>query len=146
MQVYIGSDHAGYNLKQTIKKHLEEKGVKLTDLGSFSGEESVDYPDIAREVSEKVLEYPGTFGIMVCGTGQGSAMACNRYDGIRAAVCTTTYLAEMARKHNHANILCLGERSTEEHLALKIVDTFLETDIDPDERHKRRVEKIDKNE
>ena len=144
MEIYIGSDHAGYNLKQTVKKHLEEKDLKVTDLGSFSGEESVDYPDIAREVAEKVLEYPGSFGIMICGTGQGSCMAANRFKGIRAALCTSTYLAEMARKHNHANFLCLGERSTEEHLALQIVDTFLETDIDPDERHKRRVDKFDK--
>lgn len=144
MEIYIGSDHAGYNLKQAIKKHLEEKDMEVIDLGSFNGEESVDYPDIAREVVEKVLEYPGTFGIMICGTGQGSAMAANRNKGIRAALCTSEYMAEMARKHNYANILCLGERTTEEDLALKIVDKFLETPVDPDERHKRRVAKFDK--
>ena len=143
MEIYIGSDHAGYNLKQAVKKHLEEKDIKITDLGSFSGEEAVDYPDIAREVSEKVLEYPGTFGIMICGTGQGSAMMCNRNKGIRAALCNTENLAEMARQHNHANVLCLGERTTETDLALKIVDTFLNTPIDNDERHKRRVDKLD---
>jgi ribose 5-phosphate isomerase B len=143
MEVYIGSDHAGYNLKQTVKKYLEGKDIKITDLGSFNGEESVDYPDIAREVSEKVLEYPGTIGIMICGTGQGSAMMCNRNKGIRAALCTTENLAEMARQHNHANVLCLGERSTDSDLALKIVDKFLETPTDDNERHKRRVKKLD---
>ncbi|MFC1655473.1 ribose 5-phosphate isomerase B [Patescibacteria group bacterium] len=143
MEIYIGSDHAGYKLKQAVKKHLEEREVKVTDLGSFNGEESVDYPDIAREVVEKVLEYPGTFGIMICGTGQGSAMMANRHKGIRAALCTSEELAEMAKRHNHANMLCLGERTTEEGLALKIVDKFLDTPVDPDERHKRRVDKFD---
>jgi ribose 5-phosphate isomerase B len=143
MHVYIGSDHAGYNLKQAIKDHLKNKGYEVTDLGSFSGEESVDYPDIAREVSEKVLEYPGSLGIMICGTGQGSAMMCNRHKGIRAALCTSEYMAEMARKHNHANVLCLGERTTQVADALKIVDTFFSTDYDNDERHKRRVAKLD---
>ncbi len=144
MEIYIGSDHAGYKLKQVVKKHLEEKGIKITDLGSFASEEAVDYPVIAREVCEKVLEYPNSFGIMICGTGQGSAMASNRHKGIRAALCNTTYLAEMARKHNHANVLCMGERTTEEHLALEIVDKFLETNPDEEERHKKRVEMFDK--
>lgn len=143
MEIYIGSDHAGYNLKQVVKKHLEEKGLKTTDLGSFSGEESVDYPIIAREVCEKVVEYPNTMGIMICGTGQGSAMACNRHKGIRAALCTSVELAEMSRRHNHANVLCMGERTTEESLALEIVDKFLETQPDPEKRHKDRVDMFD---
>ncbi|MBA4336374.1 ribose 5-phosphate isomerase B [bacterium] len=144
MEIYIGSDHAGYKLKQAVKKHLEGKEIKVTDLGSFESEESVDYPIIAREVCEKVLEYPNTMGIMICGTGQGSAMACNRHKGIRAALCNTTYLAEMARKHNYANVLCMGERTTEEPLALEIVDKFLETKPDTEERHKKRVDMFDK--
>lgn len=143
MEIYIGSDHAGYNLKQVVKKHLAEKEIKVVDLGCFSGEGSVDYPIIAREVCEKVLEYPNSMGIMICGTGQGSAMACNRHKGIRAALCTTTYLAEMSRRHNYANVLCLGERTTEEQLALEIVDKFLETKPDPEERHKKRVDMFD---
>ena len=143
MQIYIGSDHAGYNLKQKIKQHLEAKGDEVTDLGSFKAEDAIDYPDIAREVGEKVLEYPGAFGIMVCGTGQGSCMMLNRMKGIRGALCTSEYLAEKAREHNHANVLCLGERSTEEDLALKIVDKFLSTDVSPEERHKLRVDKFD---
>lgn len=143
MEIYIGSDHAGYNLKQAVKKYLEEKGIKVLDLGCFSGEESADYPIIAREVSEKVLEYPNSMGIMICGTGQGSAMACNRHKGIRAALCTSVELAEMARRHNHANVLCMGERTTPVPLALQIVDKFLETEPDPEERHKKRVDMLD---
>lgn len=142
-EIFIGSDHAGYNLKKAVKNHLGED-YKVTDLGAFN-QESVDYSDIAREVSEKVLEYPGSVGIMICGTGQGSAMACNRHKGIRAALCTTVELAEMARRHNHANILCMGERTTEESLAMKIVDAFLTTEPDQEERHKRRVDKFDTN-
>jgi len=145
MQIYIGSDHAGYEMKKSLKEYLQNKENKVTDLGAFSGEESVDYPDLTREVVEKVLEYPGAFGIMICGTGQGSAMAANRFKKIRAALCDSEYLAEMARAHNHANVLCLGARVIDLTLAVKIVDKFLNTHEDNDERHKRRVEKIDKN-
>ena len=144
MEIYIGSDHAGYKLKQAVKTHLEAKDIKVIDLGSFNGEDSVDYPIIAREVCEKVLEYPNSFGIMICGTGQGSAMACNRMKGVRAALSTSVELAEMSRRHNHANVLCLGERTTDEALALEIVDKFLDTQPDPEERHKNRVDMFDK--
>jgi len=145
MEIFIGSDHAGYEMKKSIKEYLQGKEIKVTDLGAFSGEKAVDYPDITREVVEKVLEYPGSLGIMICGTGQGSAMAANRFKKIRAALCDSEYLAEMARAHNHANVLCLGARVIDVELAKKITDKFLITKPDPDERHKRRVEKIDKN-
>jgi len=141
--VFIGCDHAGYQLKQAIKKHLDREDLKVTDLGAFS-EESVDYPDITKEVVEKVIEYPNSFGIMICGTGQGTAMTANRERGIRAAVCTNEYMAQMAREHNHANMLCLGQRVIDEDMALKIVDKFLETKFDMDERHVRRVKKIER--
>jgi ribose 5-phosphate isomerase B len=144
MDIFIGSDHAGYEMKKALKEYLQDK-YKITDLGAFSGEESVDYPDIAREVVEKVLEYPGSFGIIICGTGQGSAMAANRFSKIRAALCDSEYLAEMARAHNHANVLCLGARVIDIPLAKKIVDKFFGTNPDNDDRHKRRIEKIDKN-
>lgn len=143
MEFYLGSDHAGYNLKQAVKKHLEEKGHKVIDLGSFNGEDAVDYPDIAREVAEKLQEYPETLGIMICGTGQGSAMVMNRHKGVRAALCNTLELAERAREHNHANALCMGERTTPEDLALQIVDKFIETPVSKEERHARRVDMID---
>jgi ribose 5-phosphate isomerase B len=144
MHIYIGSDHAGYNLKKDIKKYIDEKeGYDITDLGSFS-EESVDYPDIVREVTQKVLEYPKTLGIVICGTGQGSCMTANKERGIRAALCTNEYLAQKAREHNHANVLCMGERVTGTGVAKGIVDRFLGTDIDESERHVRRVKKIEK--
>lgn len=145
MEIFMGSDHAGYEMKKSLKEYLSGKGIKVTDLGAFSGEESVDYPDLTREVVEKVLEYPGTFGIMICGTGQGSAMAANRFKKIRAALCDSEFLAEMARSHNHANVLCLGARVIDIPLAEKIVEKFLNTKPDMDERHKRRVKKIDAN-
>ncbi|MFC1810410.1 ribose 5-phosphate isomerase B [Patescibacteria group bacterium] len=143
MEIFIGSDHAGYKLKQAVKKHLEEKDHKTIDLGTFN-EEPADYPEIAREVAEKVQEHPKAIGIMVCGTGQGSAMALNRHKKVRAALCNTEELAKMAREHNYANVLCLGERTTQESLALKIVDTFLETQPSSEERHKKRVEMFDR--
>ena len=142
MEIFIGCDHAGYDLKQRVKEHLAQKNIKCTDLGTFSTD-AVDYPDITREVCEKVLEYPGAFGIMICGTGQGSAMTANRFKKIRAALCNTTELAKWARSHNYANMLCLGARTTDPELALGIVDTFLETPTDPAERHQRRVDKMD---
>jgi ribose 5-phosphate isomerase B len=143
MDIYVGSDHAGYNLKQAVKKHLEEKGNKVIDLGSFSPDDPVDYSDIAREVAEKIQENQDAFGIIICGTGQGSAMAANRHKKVRAALCDTVELAEMSRRHNYANVLCMGERTTDQALALQIVDKFLETEPDSDERHKRRIEKFD---
>jgi len=145
MEIFIGSDHAGYEMKKGLKEYIKSKEIKVTDLGAFDGEKSIDYPDISREVVEKVIEYPGSLGIMICGTGQGSAMAANRFKRIRAALCDSEYLAEMARAHNHANVLCLGSRVIDILLAKKIVDKFLNTKPDMDERHKRRVEKIDKN-
>lgn len=143
MIFYIGSDHAGFNLKGAVKKHLEEKGHKVIDLGTYNAEDPVDYPDIAREVAEKLQEYPDTLGIMICGTGQGSAMAMNRHPKVRAALCNTVELAEKAREHNHANALCMGERTTPEDLAMQIVDKFIETPVSGEERHKRRVDMID---
>lgn len=143
MDFYLGSDHAGYNLKQAVKKHLEEEGFRIFDLGSFEGEDAVDYPDIAREVAEKIQEHQDAMGVMICGTGQGSAMALNRHKKVRAALCNTVELAEMSRKHNYANVLVMGERTTPEDLAIKIVDKFIETQPDSEERHKRRVDMLD---
>jgi len=140
--VYIGSDHAGYNLKEELKKYFEPKGVKLLDLGTFTTD-SIDYPDIAREVSEKVLENPKSLGILICGTGIGMMMTANKNAGIRAAVCTHELMAKMARAHNNANILCLGSRIIGVELARHITEIFLETPFEEEERHVRRVGKID---
>lgn len=140
MTIYIGSDHGGYDLKQAIKKHLDEKGVEYIDLGCFSND-PVDYPDVAREVCEKVYEH-NAFGILICGTGLGMSMAANRRKGIRAAVVVNEEMVELARRHNNANVLCLGGRILDEELAVKIVDKFFGTEFEGG-RHAERVQKIE---
>lgn len=143
--VYIGSDHAGFANKNELKKYLVETGREVTDLGCFS-EESVDYPDIAREVGEKVLESPGSFGVLLCGTGIGMSMAANKLHGIRAALCNDENAAEMARRHNDANVLTMGARTTETGALKKILEKFLivkfEGAFPAGERHLRRVAKM----
>lgn len=139
--VYLGSDHAGYDLKNEFKKHLENKGVKFVDLGVFNLDFS-DYPDMAREVCEKVVEENGT-GVLICGTGIGMEICANRRKNIRAANCLTEEMAKLARQHNHANVLCIASRLISADLAKRILDTFLSTDFDKDERHERRVAKIE---
>lgn len=140
-KVYIGADHAGYHLKDELKKYLNGDH-DVVDLGTFS-EASFDYPDIAREVGEKVLEVPGSLGILICGTGIGVCMAANKLKGIRAADCTSEEMAEMARKHNDANVLTLGARIMEPEQAKKIAQKFLDAKFAGEERHVRRVQKID---
>lgn len=142
MNLYIGSDHAGYSMKNSLKEYLIGAGHDVVDLGAFS-EDSVDYPDIAREVSEKVLENPGAFGVLICGTGIGMQMTANKLRGIRATVATNEGMAEMSRKHNDANVITLGGRTTDIELAKKIVDKFLATEFEAEERHVRRVRKIE---
>lgn len=142
MNLYIGSDHAGYSMKNSLKEYLSDAGHDVVDLGAFS-EESVDYPDIAREVCEKVLENPGAFGVLICGTGIGMQMTANKLKGIRATVATNEGMAEMSRKHNDANVITLGGRTTDLELAKKIVDKFLATSFEAEERHVRRVKKIE---
>jgi len=142
MNLYIGSDHAGYSMKNSLKEYLVERGHDVVDVGTFS-EDSVDYPDIAREVSEKVLENPGAFGVLVCGTGIGMQMTANKLKGIRATVATNENMAEMSRKHNDANVITLGGRTTELELAKKIIDKFLATEFENEERHVRRVRKME---
>ncbi len=143
--IYVGSDHAGYEAKNELKPFVESLGYDVTDLGCFS-ETSVDYPDIAREVSEKVLETEGADGILICGTGIGMSMAANKLKGIRAALVTTEEMAEMTRRHNDANVLALGARTTDVELMKKIIKKFLETKFEEgEERHVRRVEKIEEH-
>jgi ribose 5-phosphate isomerase B len=141
MLIYIGSDHAGYRFKTIIKTYLEERTDEVIDLGTFS-EDSVDYPDIAREVAEKVYENHGSLGILICGTGTGMSIAANKHIGIRAASCTNEVMAQYARTHNNANILCIGERVLDnEEAAKKIVEVFLGSTFEGG-RHEKRVEKM----
>lgn len=144
--IYLGSDHAGFELKNKIEKYIKAKNVKVVDLGVFAAEPPTDYPDIADEVAEKVRENAqvGARGILVCGTGIGMCMAANKNLGIRAAVCESVKTVEMSRMHNDANILCLGGRVLDESTAFQMVDAFLNTKFDAEERHIRRINKIDK--
>jgi len=143
--VFIGSDHAGYESKALLKPFIESLGFAVTDLGAFS-ENPIDYPDVAREVGEKIIEHAatGAKGVLICGTGIGMSMAANKLKGVRAALATDENLAEMARKHNDANIVTMGARTTDIDTMKKIVDKFLHTDFEAAERHVRRVEKMDK--
>jgi len=139
MKIIIGSDHAGFKLKEDIKSYL--KGHDIEDLGTFS-EESVDYPSIGKKVAEKVVKTNST-GILICGSGIGMCMVANKIKGIRAALCYDEYTTKVAREHNNANILCLGSRTKSAKDYKKIIKTFLTTDFSKEERHKRRVKEMD---
>jgi ribose 5-phosphate isomerase B len=133
----LGCDHGGFALMQTVIEHLKEKNIEFKNFGTFT-EDSCDYPVIAESVSKSVAAGEYSLGILICGTGIGMSMAANKVRGIRAALCTDTYSAEMTRRHNDANILVLGGRVTGAGHALKIVDTFLETAFEGG-RHARRI-------
>ena len=137
--IHIGCDHAALDLKNIIIRQLEERGLTVTDHGTYTPE-SCDYPDIAHDVAQAVEKENGT-GILLCGTGIGMSMAANHHKGIRAALCTTELHAKFARRHNDANILCLGARMTGVELAKAIVEAFLTTGFEGG-RHKRRIDKI----
>ena len=143
ISIVIGSDHGGLALKGFLVDVLKKRGIPVEDVGAHSLE-SCDYPRYAHEVAEKVLAGAptGMLGILVCGTGLGMSMTANRTPGIRAAVCTDEYMARMARAHNNANILCLGERVVGPGLAQAILDAFLDTGFEGG-RHQRRVEAIE---
>ncbi len=141
MKVYIGSDHAGFHLKETLQEYLKTLGHDVLDLGVFTDEVKADYPDMAREVGEKVVENKDSTGILVCGSGTGMCMAANKVRGIRAACARDVTTARYARLHNDANIVALGERFTGTEVAKEIVDTFLSTKFEGG-RHEGRVAKI----
>ncbi len=138
---FMGSDHAGFKAKEELKDALNRDEFDVTDLGCFS-EDPCDYPDIAREVGEKVQEHSGAKGILICGSGIGVSIAANKIHGVRAALATSVELAELSRKHNDANILAMGARTTDMDTIKKMTDKFLHTDFDAEERHLRRVDKM----
>jgi ribose 5-phosphate isomerase B len=140
VRIAIGSDHAGYHLKEAIKRRLVESGAEVDDLGTTS-EASVDYPDYAAAVARRVASGASGRGILVCGTGIGMAMAANKVHGIRAASVENLESARLSREHNDANVLTLGARITPTDLALAIVRVFLDTPF-AGGRHQRRVDKI----
>ena len=140
--IALGCDHGGYELMQEVIKYLEEHGLEYKNYGTYSTD-SCDYPDYAKKVAEAILAGECEKGILICGTGIGITIAANRYEGIRAANCTNSFMAEATREHNDAKSLGMGARVIGVGTALKIVDTFLNTPFSNDERHKRRIAKIE---
>jgi ribose 5-phosphate isomerase B len=140
MKVAIGSDHAGLPAKQTVAEVLQQLGCEVDDLGTQT-EASCDYPDFAAAVANKVAQKKADFGILCCGTGIGMSMAANKVPGVRAAVCHNTFTTEMARRHNDANVLCLGARVLDDPTLRSLVRLFLQTPFEAG-RHARRVKKI----
>ncbi len=138
----IGSDHGGFELKKELMEHLKERKIDYKDFGSYS-KESCDYPVYARKVAQAVLNKDCELGILICGTGIGVSIAANKMRGIRAALCHDCFSAEATKAHNNANILAMGARVVGPGLALKIVDTFLDTPFSNDERHIRRINLIE---
>ena len=137
-KIYIGADSAGYSLKEEIKQHLNEMGYEVCDKGTDS-DASCHYPIFASAVCEEVQKDENSYGILVCGTGIGMSMCANKYNGIRAAVCGDTFSAKMTRRHNDANVLCIGARVIGALLAMDIVDIFLENEFEGG-RHATRVD------
>lgn len=140
--IALGCDHGGYELKQEIKKYLDEKGIEYRDFGCDSTA-SVDYPVYAKKVATAIQNGECDKGILICGTGIGISITANKFRGIRAALCTDCFCAEATRLHNDANVLALGGRVVGPGLALKIVETFLTTPFSGDERHARRIAQME---
>ena len=142
MRIAMGADHGGYSLKEIIKQHLVEAGHEVLDLGTHDTD-SCHYPEYAEKVAYAVVDRDADLGILVCGTGIGMSIAANKVRGIRAAAVSDCFTAQATREHNDANILALGARVTGPGLALKIVDTFLDTPFSGEERHARRISMIE---
>ena len=139
-KVILASDHAGFGLKEEIKKFLIKKRKKVLDLGT-KNTNSVDYPDYAHLLSKKITNNKNQFGILICGSGMGMSMAANKHKNVRAALCYNTKSTKLSRLHNNANVMTLGSRLIKKSVALKCVNTFLKTNFDGG-RHERRVKKI----
>lgn len=140
--IALGCDHGGFELKQEVKKYLEEQGIAYKDYGCDS-EEAVDYPVYGKTVANAVASGECEKGILICGTGIGISITANKVKGIRCALCSDCFSAEATRLHNDANILAMGGRVVGAGLAVKIVDTFLNTPFSGDERHIRRIAQIE---
>ena len=139
MKIYIGSDHAGFDLKEHIKKHFKGQ-FEFEDMGTYSSE-SVDYPDFAHAVAESVLKQNDGVGVLICGTGNGMTMAANKHAGIRAALCWSPEIAALAKQHNNANILVMPARFISDETAFETMNAFFSADFEGG-RHQRRIDKI----
>lgn len=143
MKVYLGADHAGFELKNKIREHLAHNGYEVEDLGPHTLDPGDDYPKYAYELTTKVLGEDGSRGILVCGSGQGVCMAANRVRGIRAALVWSQEMARETRKDNDSNVLCLASRFTDEATAMAIVENWLEEEFSGEERHTRRIKQLE---
>lgn len=140
MKIALGSDHGGFELKETIMKFLHDRGYEVIDVG-VNSTESVNYPEYAFNVTDRITSGEATRGVLICGTGIGMCIAANKVKGIRAALCHDVFTAKMAREHNDANILCLGERTLKKELALDILETWLNSSFEGG-RHQKRLDAI----
>jgi len=143
MKIALGTDHAGFNYKEAVKEHLQKLGHEVQDFGTFS-EESVDYPAFVRPAAESVADGSCDLGVVFGGSGNGEAMAANKVKGVRCALCWSEETARLAKEHNNANVLSIGQRQISQELALNIIDTWLNAEFEGD-RHIRRIEMLDKN-
>jgi len=141
MKIAIGSDHAGFYLKEDIKKYLYEKNIEVIDMGPFD-DKRVDYPDYGHAVGHEVIDNNLDFGIVICGSGIGISISSNKVKGIRAALCSEPYSAKLARRHNDANVLAMGARLIGHDMAIEIVEAFLNEKFEGG-RHISRVKKIE---
>lgn len=141
--IAIGCDHGGYELKEMLKAYLEEKGYTCKDFGTY-GKDSCDYPEYGRAAAQAVAAGECEKGIVICTTGIGMSITANKVPGIRCALCSETVSARLTREHNNANMLALGAGMIGPNAAKEIVDTFLQTPFSDEERHKRRIDKIEK--
>jgi RpiB/LacA/LacB family sugar-phosphate isomerase len=141
--ILFASDHAGFELKELLAERARESGHEVLDLGPVS-EDPVDYPDFAHDLARRLAAGDGERGVLICGTGIGMSMVANRHPGVRAALCHDAFTAEMGRRHNNANVLCMGGRTTGPGVAIQMLDIFLTTPFDGG-RHGRRVEKVDRD-
>lgn len=144
MKIALGCDHAGYEMSERVEERLISLGHTVTRFGALS-EERYDYPRASDGVACSLLDGSQEMGVLICGSGIGVSIRANRYDGVRAALCHSVETAELARQHNHANVLCLGARILSTDLALAILESFLSTEVDSGERHVNRVELLDGN-
>lgn len=142
MRIAIGADHAGYPLNERVIDEVRRAGHEVVDFGTHDGSVADDYPDYAKVVGEAVQSGAAEIGILVCGSGVGAAVAANKLRGVRAALCGDTYSAHQSREHDDCNVLCLGARVTGVELALEIVRSFVAARFTGEERHRRRLAKI----
>ena len=142
MKILIGNDHAGYSLKLSIIKNLEDK-YKFFDKGSYT-DESVDYPDYASIIAKEIQSEKGDLGVLICGTGNGVCMTANKFKGIRAVICWNKEIAKLAKQHNNANIICIPSRFIKVEEAIKIIESFILEKFEGG-RHERRIKKINEN-